>query len=148
MAKTIKWDVPMDQLTESSYNFYIYGMTSAAKEAKILVKDPNGNTWTGSTRGMSQGQPFTLQNPAAGSTKPFGWTLGNTTRPYTFEVTIASTSGSASNEGIAITAINDDRQSVMAVVQYNDSGSSDDDYNDVVLTMAFFPEEPTNAGRF
>lgn len=144
MSVSKTWTVPMDQLTASNYNFYIWGMTSADAEATINIKDPNGNTWTRTTSGLTKGQVFNFPNPLSKSdpyVQPFGWTIPSTATPYTFEVTISSTAA-GSNEGISITATNDSSESVMAVVQYNDPDNSDKDYNDVVLTLAFFPEEP------
>ena len=169
MASSITWSVPMDQLTADNYNFYIYGMTAAAAEATIAVKDPNGKTWNFKTKNCTSNQkvgdeivylghpdiikggvfnfpnPVSLKrnqdNPQQALVQPYGWTIPKTAKPYTFEITISSSSG-GSNEGIAITATNDDAKSVMSVVQYNDPSNSDKDYNDVVLNLAFFPDEP------
>lgn len=131
----------MTNLPGENYNFYIWGLTSAAAAASISIKDPNGNTWKKSTSGMIKGQAFNLPNPLDASAQPFGWTIPSTAKPYTFEITISSTA-TGSNEGIQLVKASDSQESVMGVVLYNDPDSSDEDYNDVVLTMAFFPNEP------
>ena len=149
MSKSVTWNVPMDNLTNTSvgYNFYLYGMVSAAADITISILDPNGNTWTRTISGEVQGFAFNLPNPLAKDPsnpykQPYGWTIPSTTTPYSFTVTVSSSAGSDGNEGIALTASNDDAKSVMQVIQYNDPDNSDQDYNDMVLTLAFFPDEP------
>jgi len=148
MSKSITWNVPMGNLTNTGtgYNFYLYGMVSAAADLTLSILDPNGNTWTRTISGEVQGFAFNLPNPLTKSpsdpyTQPYGWTIPSTTNPYSFTVTISS-SATGSNEGITMTASNDDAKSVMQVIQYNDPNNSDLDYNDCVLTLAFFPDEP------
>lgn len=143
MSQSTTWTVDMSNLSGNNYNFYIWGMTSAAAEATISILDPNGNTWTKSTAGMTKGEAFNLPNPLGGS-NPFGWTIPSTTKPYVFEITISSTA-TGSNEGIQLIDASNSANSVMAVVLYNDPNSSDTDYNDVVLNLAFYPNEPYGA---
>ena len=149
MSKSVTWNVPMDNLTNTSvgYNFYLYGMVSAAADITISILDPNGNTWTRTISGEVQGFAFNLPNPLTKApndpyAQPYGWTIPSTTTPYSFTVTVSSLAGSDGNEGIALTASNDEAKSVMQVIQYNDPGNTDQDYNDMVLTLAFFPDEP------
>ena len=148
MSQKVTWNVPMDNLTNTGvgYNFYLYGMVSAAADLTISILDPNGNTWTRTISGEAQGYAFNLPNPLAKDPsnpykQPYGWTIPSTTTPYSFTVTVSSTA-TGSNEGIALTASNNDAKSVMQVIQYNDPDNADQDYNDMVLTLAFFPDEP------
>jgi len=146
-AATTTWTVPMTNLpnTSTGYNFYIWGMTSAAAAATINVTDPNGNVWTLSTANMIKGQAFNLPNPAGGN-QPYGWTWSGTPNAsqYTFDISISSTA-TGTNQGISLVEASNSDEAVMAVVLYNDPNSSDEDYNDVVLNIAFYPNEPQGA---
>ena len=136
----------MGNLTNTSvgYNFYIWGMTSAAAGASITVTDPNLNKWKLDLSGESDGYAFNLPNPLSTTdplSQPYGWTISDTSTPYTFVVEISSTA-TGDNEALVLTAANDSVDSVMQVFQYNDPSNVDEDYNDVVLNIAFFPNEP------
>ena len=112
-------------------------MSSAAAAATVTITGPHGKKWKFDTKDLVQGQVFNFNAPV-NTEDYYGKTSSSTPRPYSFGIDISSTA-TGSNEGIKITAQNSSSESVMSVIQYNDPSNADVDYNDVVLTLAFFP---------